>query len=294
MTDRDKKIMMLIVPLALIAAFWFLVYSPKSKEVASAQSALETAQSDQQTAEAQAATVSSAKDGFADDYTTVIRLGKAVPANVDMPSLIVQLDRAARGTHISFDKISTGPRATAVAAAAATDTTTSTSIKASGPGKTAQNAQNGVNSANATNQANANAANGSTPASGTGTTPAGSGLESVPLDFTFTGTFFDLSDFLHRMKRFVKVVNDDIVVRGRLMTIDSFNFTADQTFPQLKAEVHATVYLAPKTEGVNAGATSSGPAPATTPSASGTTTTTPPATTTPPSPATTAPAATVK
>ena len=53
------------------------------------------------------------------------------------------------------------------------------------------------------------------------------GLESIPLDFTFNGTFFDLADFFHRMKRFVKVANDDIVVRGRLMTIDSLNWKAE-------------------------------------------------------------------
>ena len=35
------------------------------------------------------------------------------------------------------------------------------------------------------------------------------------------------------MKRFVKVVNDDIVVRGRLMTIDSFSWKAE---PRLLAE----------------------------------------------------------
>ena len=93
------------------------------------------------------------------------------------------------------------------------------------------------------------------------------------------------------MKRFVKVVNGgDIVVRGRLMTIDSFNFTtAGAGFPYITAKVSSTVYLAPKAEGVSAGATPAGPTtstPAATPSSSGGTTT--------PSPSTTAPAATVK
>ena len=111
MSERDKKILLALIPLALIAAFWFLVYSPKKDEATTAQTALETAQADQQTAESQAASVSTAKKGFADDYTTIVRLGKAVPANVDMPSLLVQLDRAARGTHISFDEITTGDRA---------------------------------------------------------------------------------------------------------------------------------------------------------------------------------------
>jgi hypothetical protein len=90
------------------------------------------------------------------------------------------------------------------------------------------------------------------------------------------------------MKRFVKVVNDDIVVRGRLMTIDNFKWKAEpDQWPFLTAEVHATVYLAPKAEGVSAGATPQGPGatPATpasgsAPAQAGSATTAPAATTT--------------
>ena len=57
------------------------------------------------------------------------------------------------------------------------------------------------------------------------------GLDSVPLDFTFTGSYFDLADFFHRMKRFVRVANDEIKVQGRLMTIDSLDFTTDEPSP---------------------------------------------------------------
>jgi len=294
MSDRDKKILLGLIPLLMIAAFWFLAYKPKQDEAATAQSALESAQADQDTAESQAASVSSAKKGFGDDYTTIVRLGKAVPANVDMPSLLLQLDRAARGTHISFDQISTGERATVTATAQATDTTTSTPAKAgSAPGQQAQNAQSGVNQANATNQANANTANG-TPPDGS-TTSTGGALESVPLTFSFNGTYFDLANFFHRMKRFVKVVNTgDIVVRGRLMTIDSFSFkTSQQGFPYLTASVSSTVYLAPKAEGVSAGATPAGPSSTTSAPASSSSSSSGGGSSTP-SPSTTAPAATVK
>jgi hypothetical protein len=91
----------------------------------------------------------------------------------------------------------------------------------------------------------------------------------VPLDFEFRGSFFDLADFFHRMKRFVRVANDKIVIRGRLMTINSFTFDTSAGFPEVKAQVHATVYLAPKAQGVDAGATPQGPAPAATQPAGG-------------------------
>ena len=67
------------------------------------------------------------------------------------------------------------------------------------------------------------------------------------------------------MKRFVRVANDKIVIRGRLMTINSFTFDTSVGFPQMTAQVHATVYLAPKAQGIDAGATPQGPA--TTPAA---------------------------
>jgi hypothetical protein len=205
-----------------------------------------------------------------------------------MPSLLVQLDRASRGTGISFDKIATGDRQAAPTPAASGSSGSSGSAQ-SGPGKAKEAAQNAAGQASSTGTLN-----GAQPAAGgaAGSTGAAApGLESVGLDFTFHGTFFDLADFFHRMKRFVRVVNDDIVVRGRLMTVDSFQWKAEpEKWPFLTAEVHATVFLAPKAQGVSAGATPQGPGatPATTPASSGST----PAPSS--TPATTAPAATVK
>jgi Tfp pilus assembly protein PilO len=286
-SDRDKKILTLLVPIALIAAYWFLILSPKKDESAAIQEKLSQAQTEQQTAESAAAAVSGAKTNFAADYTTVIRLGKAVPSTVDMPSLLMQLDRAARGTDISFDKIVTGERQAAPAAAASSGGSASSGSAQSGPGRAKEAAQGAATQASNTGTLNgAQPASGGTSSSGT-TGAAAPGLEAVGLDFTFDGTFFNLADFFHRMKRFVKVVNDDIVVRGRLMTIDNFKWTAEpEKWPLLKAEVHATVYLAPKAEGVSAGATPQGPSsstPASAPASSGSSgsaTTAPAATTT--------------
>jgi hypothetical protein len=86
----------------------------------------------------------------------------------------------------------------------------------------------------------------------------------------FVGDFFRLADFFHDIKRFVHVVNQDVVVNGRLVTIDSVSYASDPLlFPRLRAEIKATVYLSPKTQGVTAGATPEGPTatPATTPAA---------------------------
>ena len=98
-----------------------------------------------------------------------------------------------------------------------------------------------------------------TNADGTTTAAAPGGLETVPLELEFTGHFFKLADFFHDIKRFVHVVNQDVVVNGRLVTIDSVNYTSDPIlFPRIRAQIKATVYLSPKTQGATAGATPQG------------------------------------
>jgi hypothetical protein len=133
-------------------------------------------------------------------------------------------------------------------------------------GKAAQGAGNAVNNANdksAQSAGAANAAAGAAPGAPAGGAAGQSapGLSSVGLQFQLRGDFFDLADFFHRMKRFVRVVNGQIVVRGRLLTIDNFSFSTTEG-GELKAEVSATVYLSPKAQGgVSVGASPTGPAP---------------------------------
>jgi Tfp pilus assembly protein PilO len=263
LTARDRKIVMIIVPLVLLLGYWFMVLAPQRSEATKVDADLTKARGERDTAQAQIGQLNAAKASFASDYQTVIRMGKAVPESVDMPSLLVQLDRAARGTGIDMNEIQVSPTTVAPASAtapAAPATPGGGSGPGAGtgaqsaPGQVAQNATNGVDSANAKNQANADAANGpAAPAA----TPA-PGLSSVGLQFKLTGDFFDMADFFHRMKRFVRVVNDQIVVRGRLIAIDNWDFNVEAG--KLKADVGATVYLSPKTEGgVDAGASPTGP-----------------------------------
>src|SRR4051812_22690689 len=273
MTDRDRKILFALIPLVLIVAYWFLLLAPKREEAGKVRDELSQAEAARDTAQQKASQLAGAKNNFAADYATVIRIGKSIPTSVDMPSLLVQLDRAARGTGIKFTNIKAGERLGAPTAPAAATTpatpgggtsgpaTPGAPPAQSGPGQAAQTASGAVGTANGASTAAA----GTTP--GANGAPAGAatgaaGLESVPLDFEFDGSFFDLADFFHRMKRFVKVANDRIVIRGRLMTIDTFTFDS-AAFPEIKAQVSATVYLAPKAQGVDAGASPQGPAPAT-------------------------------
>ena len=117
-------------------------------------------------------------------------------------------------------------------------------------------------------QTSTTAGSGTTDATGATTNAVGAttaGLESVPLEMEFVGDFFNLADFFHSVKRFVRVANTNVLVGGRLITVEGVQWSSDSTlFPKLKASIKATVYLSPKSEGTTAGATPQGPAETTT------------------------------
>jgi Tfp pilus assembly protein PilO len=306
LTDRDRRVLVAVAPLLLVVAYWFLLLGPKREEAATVAEELTAQEQRRDKAQARLDSARGAKRDFSADYTQIVRLGKAIPASVDMPSLIVQLDAAAAGTGIRFTKIKTGERAEDGAPAATTPPASSgTPAEAGGapaqsaPGGAAEAANTTAQTSNerssAAEQSGANppdtqtstsqggglpVGGGSTAtgAPGTAVTAAPAGLETVPLELEFTGNFFSLADFFHRVKRFVRIANGDVVVGGRLMTIEAVRWSSDpDLFPRIRAELKTTVYLSPKAQGATAGATPAGPAPAT------------PATTTTPAPAESAP-----
>ena len=100
MTSRDRKILLALIPLVLVAGYWFAVLGPKRKEATEASAQLAKAEGRRDAAVAKLNELRAAKARFDDDYRTVIQLGRAIPSSLDMPGLIVQLDKASRGTGI--------------------------------------------------------------------------------------------------------------------------------------------------------------------------------------------------
>ena len=239
LTERDKKIGLAIIPIVIVLAYWMLLLAPKRQEASASGEALATEQQKLADVESRSNTLDAAKTNFARDYAAVLRLGKAIPASVDMPSLLVQLEQAAKGTGITFQSVVVGDRVapeTSTAAAvppagggapAPEGTAPSGQPPVSGPGQAAASANGATGAANAASASAQQAANadpgaaqapGSVPAGGP---PTSGALEKVPLDFSFKGSFFELADLFHKLKRFVYVAGDQVRVRGRLMTIDS-------------------------------------------------------------------------
>jgi Tfp pilus assembly protein PilO len=299
LSARDRKIVFALVPILVLAGFWFLVLAPKREQAASAEQSAAKQEQRAEAARTQLAEANRAETDFTSDYGEIVRLGKAVPASVDMPSLLVQLDEAAEGTGIRFTTIATGDRTTSGAAASTAPPAAppsgdagaqggqgSTPAAAGGepaqsaPGSAAESANNAAATSNQRNaaaeQSGVNASDTQTSTSsgqglpvGGGTAPGApaaagtssvAGLETVPLELEFTGNFFNLADFFHDVKRFVRVAGTSVAVGGRLITIEGVKYASDpELFPKIKAELTATVYLSPKAEGTSAGATPAGP-----------------------------------
>jgi hypothetical protein len=92
----------------------------------------------------------------------------------------------------------------------------------------------------------------------------------IPIDLVFEGHFYDLSDFLYRLRNLVGVHQGVLDATGRLFSVDSIAFDEGELqFPQVKATLTVSAYV------YGDGTVSSPPPAATDASQSATTTTTP-------------------
>jgi Tfp pilus assembly protein PilO len=88
--------------------------------------------------------------------------------------------------------------------------------------------------------------------------PDTAALDEIPVELTFDGRFFALSDLFRSIQNFVKVADGRLDVHGRLIRIDEFSFDS-ASFPNITAQISATIYAAPASEGPTDGATAVGP-----------------------------------
>jgi hypothetical protein len=210
----------------VIAGFLFFNFGlkPKRQEASDAKQKVAEAQDKLDAARALLASNQAARESYRADYATVVRLGKAVPGDDDVRSLVVQLDRAAKATRVDFQSIEVG----GTNGAAVTPTTPGASAGATLP---------------------------------PGATVGPAGFPVMPFSFSFRGGFFRLAKFFQRLDAFVDANNKKVSVSGRLLTVDGLKLEQDESgFPNIKATVQATSYLVNPLEGATGGATPAGPA----------------------------------
>jgi Tfp pilus assembly protein PilO len=72
-----------------------------------------------------------------------------------------------------------------------------------------------------------------------------SGYSSVAITLEFDGNYYELSDFLFRLRNLVRVRSGLLDAQGRLFVVDSISFSeSTKSFPRIKASVsvHAFMY----------------------------------------------------
>jgi hypothetical protein len=71
-----------------------------------------------------------------------------------------------------------------------------------------------------------------------------SGYQVIPVTVIFNGNFFQLTDFLFRLRNLVDVRRGALAADGRLFTVDSVQFNQGKLkFPQVQATLTVDAYI---------------------------------------------------
>lgn len=251
MKSPNRMIVAMLVIAVLAIGFWVLLLSPKRQKADELSGQIDSLNVSLAEAQSQESEALAAKQDFPSDYRQLVVLGQAVPASDETSSLLVELQQIASESKLRFESIQLagsgeGSAAPTPAPVAPTEPTT---------GETS----------------------GAVPASATvppteaaasllplGATVGAAGLAVMPYTLTFTGSFFDVADFIKGIDSLVDTHNAGVGVVGRLVTLNGFSLSSEPVkgFPALSASFSVTTYLTPPGE-PTAGASPTEPVPAT-------------------------------
>jgi Tfp pilus assembly protein PilO len=241
----SKAIVGMLVVAVLAAGFWILVLSPKRQQASDLAAEVGKQQASLAGAQGRVAEATAARADFASDYRQLVTLGKAVPANDETASLLVELNHVADHAGVRFESLRLGTgggeEAAATGSGVAPEASSTTAVPASAtmPPTEAEAALLPL-----------------------GATIGSAGLGVMPYNLVFTGSFFQVADFIDGIDSLIHTDKSTVGVDGRLVTLDGFSLTEDPDagFPDLTANFAVTTYLVPPNQGVTAGATSTSPA----------------------------------
>jgi len=233
--SKNAVIGAMLLVAALATAFWILALSPKRDEASKLDTQVKQLESSLAQHESEVASAEEARREFPVDYEHLVVLGKAVPADDETASLLVQVNRISDGAGVRFQTLK---------------------LEASGEGEAETSSPLATSSSEPVSATEASA---SLLPLGAAVGPAG--LAVMPYSLTFTGNFFKIADFIKGLDSLVKTTNEEVGVDGRLITIDGFSLSEDSEakFPALQASFAVTTYLTPPAEGATAGASPEGP-----------------------------------
>jgi Tfp pilus assembly protein PilO len=256
----NRLIVSILALAALAIAFWMLAFGPKRDEASKLSGELGQLRTALSEAQSKAAQAAAARRHFPADYRKLVVLGQAVPGGDDTASLMVELNTIGVKEHIRFNQFELESSGETVEAA-----------PAAAPAPVAPPAGESASGVPASSTVPPTEAAASLLPLGASIGNAGLGV--MPYHLTFTGNFFQITDFIRGIDSLVDTGSSSIGVDGRLITINGFALNLEEEEEEGKKvpseELNATfavnTYVTPPTQGLTAGATPTAPAPITTP-----------------------------
>ncbi|HET9592634.1 MAG TPA: hypothetical protein VFP17_06945 [Solirubrobacterales bacterium] len=234
-TKKKTNLMVgtMVVVALLAAAFWFLLLSPKKEEAKKLDAQINTLESSLSQHRSEAQSAAAARRAFPHEYQRLVVLGKAVPGGDETPSLLVQLSHLAGKAEVGFQDLTLG---------------------------------GGSSEGEAPVETSAGGFTSPTEAEASllplGATIGPAGLAVMPYELTFEGDFFQIAKFIEGLDKLVRTNNRNVVVNGRLITVNSFSLIPAEDeggSSKLLASFSVATFLTPPGEGLTAGATPTGP-----------------------------------
>ena len=278
MKASDRTVIIVLAVVGALAAFWFLLLAPKRQEASELGDKIAQLETDVAAQEALAADGRAAQDDYQRNFSSLVLLGKAAPADGDTPAMLEQLVAISRKAKTDFELLEQGS-ATEVPEPIAAETTTDANAAAPPAGGEAAPAEGatppaeGEAAAETTPVSAVPATEGSAATIPIGATVGSAGLSVLPYDVRFTGDFFEIADLFKGVDEMVGSRAAEVEVGGRLVTVNGFKMTKVDTTSPLEVELSISTYVLPESQGLTAGGTSTAPpatVPATTPVAEAT------------------------
>lgn len=237
MTTKDRRMLMVILAVALLGGFYMFVLKPRQAAVKDAQAQVDAAEQTLAAAKDQATSGKAAQEAFQRDRATLLKIGRVVPENDDIPTLQVQLLRLAKKEKVFVTEFTLTGSGSTGGSAGATSVTTPNSTTPTGTGSTDAVA----------------------PLYPPGSVQMAGGLGRTPIEIKLKGEFFQLERFLRAVQRYAVISSTRREARGRLLVVDGFSYEGSdrvvgtkraeanrfKTTTYLKAKLVASVYFAP-------------------------------------------------
>lgn len=208
----QSRLVVLLGLLVVVAGYAVYRYDlqPKREEVTALDARIAEAQASTTAAQAEVAEGREALARRPRDVARMTRAGRAVPDDLDQPSLVFQINAIAKRSGVDVLGVS---------------------LQAEGAPAP---------------QAGATGAAASTPELPPGAVATAGGLAAQALQLEFRGTYGELTTFTRRLHALVRAGDGDLRVRGRLIDVSGMTLEpAESGFPRITSTLDVTTYLAP-------------------------------------------------